>query len=312
MLSVPDRPVLRTALLLGLALLGTGAFSAPVASSAASQPPTDQWQQLTCDLAQLNLLSPQYEFGLGAELLNQSAVWPSIRLISPDVDEEWREESLVTIKYETTGPIPLVRLYYYGGNCPLGGRARGSFGQVIADMVPNTGSYQWRVPWIDATAFRLRIAGYNDANEMLAEYERTVRFRPKELSDLPLTCLAVIKRKQRLYYYEDGRIVRMHIVSTAVPPYSTPNMQPGSYSSGRGQMGKVFYKSRAAYSHMYDVMMYYYLAITSSGSHGIHATYPNMYRYLGRPASHGCIRQHRADAKILYNLVPVGTPVYVF
>ncbi len=63
---------------------------------------------------------------------------------------------------------------------------------------------------------------------------------------------------------------------------------------------------------MYDVVMRYYLAITSSGSHGIHATYPNMYRYLGRPASHGCIRQHRKDAAILYDLVPVGTPVYVF
>ncbi len=307
MFSVPGWPALRTALLLALALLGAGVFSAPSASSPASQPPTNESAQLADNLAQLDLLSPQYEFSLGTELLNQSAAQPSIRLISPGVDEEWREESLVTISYQTTGPISLVRLYYYGGNCPLGGRARGSFGQVIADMGPNTGSYQWHVPWVDATAFRLRIAGYNDDNEMLAEYERTVRFRPKELADLPPTCLAVIKRKQRLYYYEDGRIVRMHIVSTGIYRGSTPDMHPG-----RGQMGQVFRKSRAAYSDMYDVVMYYYLAITSSGSHGIHATYPNMYRYLGRPASHGCIRQHRADAKILYSLVPVGTPVYVF
>ncbi len=62
----------------------------------------------------------------------------------------------------------------------------------------------------------------------------------------------------------------------------------------------------------YTCWMPYYLAITSSGSHGIHATSPSMYRYLGRPASHGCIRQHHADAKILYSLVSVGTPVYVF
>ncbi len=312
MLSVPDRPASHTALLLSITLLGLGALPALATSGATPQPPAKDRQQLATGLGQLVLLSPQHEFGLGAELLNQSTSRPSIRFICPSVDEEWREESLVTIKYETTGPISRVRLYYYGGNCPLGGRSRGSFGRIIADMVPNTGSYRWQVPWIDATGFRLRIAGYNDNNQLVADYERTVRFRPKELADLPATCLAVIKRKQRLYYYKDGRIVRMHIVSTAVPPYSTPNMQPGSYSPGRGQMGKVFYKSWAPRSHMYDVVMRYYLAITSSGSHGIHATYPNMYRYLGRPASHGCIRQHRADAKILYDLVPVGTPVYVF
>ena len=178
MFSVSGRPALRTALLLALALLGTSAFRAPAASSAASQPLTNQWGQFARDLAQLNLLPPQYDFGLGAELLNQSAAWPSIRLISPDVDEEWREESLVTIRYQTTGPISQVRLYYYGGNCPLGGRARGSFGQVIAGMLSNTGILQWKIPWIDATAFRLRLAGYPDDNEMLAEYERTVRFRP--------------------------------------------------------------------------------------------------------------------------------------
>ena len=256
-------------------------------------------------------LCPQ-EFPPEAELINQAAMRPSIRLTAPAVDTEGLEDSLISIIYQTTGPITQVRIYYYGGKCPLGGHSRGSFHGLITNMVPNTGLYEWKVPWIDATAFRLRIAGYNDDNELLAEYERTVRFRPKELADLPATCLAVIKRKQRLYYYKDGRIVRMHLVSTAIRPYSTPTMQPGSYSPRRGQMGQVFYKSRAPRSRMYDVVMRHYLAITSSGSHGIHATYPNMYRYLGWPASHGCIRQHRSDAKILYDLVSVGTPVYVF
>jgi len=312
MFSVPGRPALRTALPLALALLGASAFSAPAPSGIASQPPADHWGQLARDLAQLDVLSPQHEFGLGAELFNHSAAWPSIRLTSPEVDEEWREESLVTIRYQTTGPISRVRLYYYGGTCPLAGRARGSFGQVISGMLPNTGVLQWKIPWIDATAFRLRIAGYNDDNELLAEYERTVRFRPKELADLPPTCIAVIKRKQRLYYYEDGRIVRMHIVSTGVYRRSTPDMHPGAYSQGCGAMGEVFSKSRNAWSRAYDCWMPYYLAITASGSHGIHATTPSMYRYLGRPASHGCVRQHHTDAKILYGLVTTGTPVYVF
>jgi len=311
--SISGWPASRTTLLLALAALSAATFfSASAASGIVSQPLTDHWRQPARNLVQLDMLFPQYEFGLGAELFDQSATWPSIRLISPAVDEEWREESLVTIKYQSTGPISQVRLYYYGGNCPLGGRARGSFGQVIADMIPNTGVLQWKVPWIDATAFRLRIAGYNDDNELLAEYERTVRFRPKELTDLPPTCIAVIKHRQRLYYYKDGRIVRMHVVSTGVYGRSTPDMHPGAYSRSCGAMGRVFSKSRNAWSRAYSCWMPYYMAITSSGSHGIHATTPSAYRYLGRPASHGCIRQHRADAKILYNLVPIGTPVYVF
>ena len=295
-----------------LAVVGAWGSAAATADAITSSPaPPDYWDSASRP-DYLDLLPGHHEFGLGAELLDRTAMFPSIQLASPAVDEEWLEGSVATIAYATTGPITKVRLYYYGGKCPLGGRSRGSFGEVIADMAPATGAHRWQVPWIDATSFRLRLAGYSDQDERLAEYERTVRFRPRELADIPPTCLAVIKRKQRLYYYEDGRIARMHIVSTGINPYSTPTMQPGSYSPGRGQMGQVFYKSWAPHSRMYDVVMRYYLAITSSGSHGIHATYPNMYRYLGRPASHGCIRQHHSDANILYALVPVGTPMYVF
>ena len=295
-----------------LAALSTGG----VATCAADQPAAgesnlESWQA-AYSLDSLIWLPYRHEFGLGADLLNQAGMLPSIRLTSPGVDEEWLEGSVATIEYETTGPIAKVRIYYYGGNCPRGGRSGGSFGEVIADMVPNTGRYHWKLPWIDATSFRLRIAGYSEHNERLGEYERTVRFRPRELADLHENCIAVIKRKQRLYYYKDGRIVRMHVVSTGVYRGSTPNMHPGSYSRRRGAMGQVFRKSRAAWSRAYTCWMPYFLAITSSGSHGIHATSRNLYRYLGRPASHGCIRQHRSDAKILYDLVSVGTPVYVF
>jgi lipoprotein-anchoring transpeptidase ErfK/SrfK len=58
--------------------------------------------------------------------------------------------------------------------------------------------------------------------------------------------------------------------------------------------------------------MAWWMAITASGSHGIHATSPGFYYALGGPASHGCVRQHRNDARILYGMVSVGTAVYVF
>jgi lipoprotein-anchoring transpeptidase ErfK/SrfK len=102
----------------------------------------------------------------------------------------------------------------------------------------------------------------------------------------------------------------MDIVSTAVAPYDTPYMQPGADGS-HGEMGRVFGKDPDAFSHEYQVHMLWWLAITSSGSHGIHATSPNLYDYLGEPASHGCIRQTVSDAHSLYERVSVGTRVYV-
>jgi len=252
------------------------------------------------------------DIGCGVQAARSLPAAPSIRLISPGIGEEWVEGNQVTIAWEPTGPVRWTRLYYYGGRCPLGGRSRGNFGEVIANRLARTNSFQWTVPWIDARGLRLRIAGFDANGEPVASFERTVRFRPRELVGLPDTCIAIIKRKQRLYYYKDGHIERMHIISTARWPYSTPTMKPGDYSSRQGAMGQIFRKSYAPRSRRYDVTMRYWLQITSSGSHGIHATSSNLYYRLGQPASHGCIRQHRADARILYELVKLGTPVYIF
>ena len=252
------------------------------------------------------------ESALGFEAVRKLVAAPSIQFLSPAIGEEWIEGTSVSITWEATGPIYWVRLYYYGGNCKLGGRSRGGFSGYVADRVTATDSAEWTVPWIDATGLRLRIAGFDAGGQRLATFERTVRFRPRELMGLPETCIAVIKRKQRLYYYEDGHIARMHIISTARPGYSTPRMKPGDHSRRRGAMGQVFRKALWPRSRRYDCVMPYWLAITSSGSHGIHGTSPNLYYRLGRPASHGCVRQHRRDARILYQLVPVGTPVYIF
>jgi len=238
---------------------------------------------------------------------------PRMVFISPQPDEEWLEGTPVTLKWLSSGPITQVRIYYYYDRCRLGGRSRGSFGDLVTPMIPNTGQHTWaRVPWMDATAFRLRIAGYDEGNNCLASDEIGLYFRPRELQNIPATCIAIVKHRQRLYYFAGGRPRRMHIVSTARSPFYTPTMRPGSYDRRRGAMGKVFGKQGSAWSRRYHCAMPYWLQITSSGSHGIHATSPRFYGLLGGPASHGCVRQHRADASILFRLVPVGTSVYVF
>lgn len=249
---------------------------------------------------------------LAAMVVREVELHPSLTFFSPGCEENWIEGAPVTIEWVTTGPIQAVRLYYYGGLTKLGGKQRGSFSDLIVDKIPNQGFYHWQVPWIDARGFVLRIAGFNVAGEMIAEAERGVRFRPRELADLPDTFIGVIKQRQRLYYYRDNKLKWISIVSTGRRPYVTPVMHPGTYDGRRGAMGQVFGKNSCAWSRMYTCRMYWWMAVTSSGSHGIHATSPSFYRYLGNPASHGCIRQHRADAKRLYSMVAVGTPVYVF
>jgi lipoprotein-anchoring transpeptidase ErfK/SrfK len=195
----------------------------------------------------------------------------------------------------------------------LGGRDRGMFSGYIAERAENASHVTWKVPWVDAISLAVRIAGLDEDGRKLADDERHLRFRPKVLADLTEeTLIAVSKTHQRLYFQRDGRIVRQHVVSTAAGGYWTPTMKPGSVDGRRGRMGQVFSKDPHAYSRMYHCAMPYWLAITSTGSHGIHATSPPFYWRLGAPASHGCIRQHRADARILFSMVNVGTPVYVF
>jgi hypothetical protein len=235
-----------------------------------------------------------------------------LRFISPKPNGIWRDRETVTIRWIAPELATQVRIYYYGERCQLGGKDRGRFSGVVkGDMLPNTGHVAWQVPWLDGPALRLRIGAYDAAGKQIAAHEIPVLLLPREFGDLPDTCIAISKRLQRLYYFEGGRIRRMHMISTAVPPFQTPKMKPGSRGS-RGAMGKVFNKALNPFSSLYRVHMPYWLGITSSGSHGIHATSPGYYRLLGRPASHGCVRQHKADAQVLYSMVSVGTPVYIY
>ncbi|HJN19191.1 MAG TPA: L,D-transpeptidase [Armatimonadota bacterium] len=239
---------------------------------------------------------------------------PTISFLGPGPDDEWTEGSDVELAWTTTGPVTDVRIYFYGGRTRLGGRDRGSFEGFITEKAPNTGSYTWKMPWIDAISLGVRIAALDEDGEKLADNEQGVRFRPKVMADLKDegSLIAISKSRQRLYFQQKDNIARVHIVSTAVGGFWTPTMKPGSTDRRRGRMGQVFGKSGNAWSRMYSCWMPYWMAITSSGSHGIHATSSNFYWKLGRPASHGCIRQHRSDAKILYSMVGVGTPVYIY
>jgi len=71
----------------------------------------------------------------------------------------------------------------------------------------------------------------------------------------------------------------------------------------------VLEKKRSHWSTLFNVRMPW--AMRYHGGHYIHATSPNLYRLLGRPASHGCNRLTHRDARELYQTTPLGTRVEV-
>ena len=83
-------------------------------------------------------------------------------------------------------------------------------------------------------------------------------------------------------------------VSTGAPGYDTP---AGSYS--------IFRKEEMSWSVPFEVWLPW--ASYFVGGIAFHE-YPDVPPY---PASHGCVRVPRYDAKLVYDFTPIGTPVAV-
>jgi lipoprotein-anchoring transpeptidase ErfK/SrfK len=98
-----------------------------------------------------------------------------------------------------------------------------------------------------------------------------------------------------------GRVVYNWPVSTARPGYVTPR---GTY---RPQS-----LHRMWYSRKYEMSPMPY-SVFFRGGYAIHGT--NYVKNLGRPASHGCVRLHTANAATFYSMVkdigPGNTRIYV-
>jgi lipoprotein-anchoring transpeptidase ErfK/SrfK len=94
---------------------------------------------------------------------------------------------------------------------------------------------------------------------------------------------------QSMQVYVDGALAYVWPVSTARRGYWTP---PGNYRVQR--------MARMWYSRKYDMSPMPY-SLFFHGGYAIHGT--GAIRQLGRPASHGCVRLHPANARALYGLV---------
>jgi lipoprotein-anchoring transpeptidase ErfK/SrfK len=94
---------------------------------------------------------------------------------------------------------------------------------------------------------------------------------------------------QRMTISQYGRVLYSWPVSTARGGYVTPR---GNYRPTR--------LHRMWYSRKYDMSPMPY-SVFFRGGYAIHGT--NYVKSLGRPASHGCIRLHTANAATFYSMV---------
>ena len=112
---------------------------------------------------------------------------------------------------------------------------------------------------------------------------------------------------QVMSIFENGKNIDSFMISTGKPGMRTP---VGNH--------KIYNKFPRPYSKKYGLYMPNWMAITPTGSHGIHELpeWPGGYKegqnHLGIPVSHGCVRLGVGAAKKVYDWAEIGTPVIVY
>lgn len=108
----------------------------------------------------------------------------------------------------------------------------------------------------------------------------------------------IIKSRQMLFLYLDGELKDSFAVSTGIKNYQTPefNVKPS---------GPIFsrYTSRKFPGGNYKGLGNMPYAVFVKGGYAIHGTTQGNIPFLGREASHGCIRLHPDNARVFYELV---------
>jgi lipoprotein-anchoring transpeptidase ErfK/SrfK len=108
----------------------------------------------------------------------------------------------------------------------------------------------------------------------------------------------VSKKDQRLYLWIDGQIVDTFKISTGDKKHETPLFD-------RRPSGPIFtkYTSKKYPGGSWQGLGNMPYVVFISGGYGIHGTTIGNIKKLGNKASHGCIRVHPDNAKILQELV---------
>lgn len=104
--------------------------------------------------------------------------------------------------------------------------------------------------------------------------------------------------QQRMYLYENGKLLDTFKVSTGDRRHKTPIMD-------RRFGGRLYrkYTSRKFPGGDYMGLGNMPYVVFIKGGYAIHGTTPGNFAKLGKVASHGCIRLHPDHAKIFYDLI---------
>ncbi len=128
--------------------------------------------------------------------------------------------------------------------------------------------------------------------------------RLPDLAGGPETRVEVDLDRQLLHLVEDGeRVVTLHVSSGSGRPYTTASGGTARSNTPVGEFmieRRIAGARRAALGTLYDPL-YFHRGWAIHGSDSVPA----------EPASHGCIRVTRADARWLFERVPDGLPVHV-
>ncbi len=235
-----------------------------------------------------------------------------ITVTSPNRNAMLQDETY-SITWVANRPVESVSIIASGYNTPLGKEFRGEFAVRIAESVPSIqGRVTWKVPWIDARVFLVKVKGYDSSGQLIAAGEREYGFRPRVLAHRSKDGIYLdlsTRDRQRLYVQKDGKITHVYLSSSSRAylwlPLGTHIKTPHDHAG----VFRVVEKKPLHHSRLFNVDMPY--AMRYYGGHYIHATSPDMYAYLGQPASSGCNRLTSKDARELYAMTPLGMRVEV-
>jgi lipoprotein-anchoring transpeptidase ErfK/SrfK len=206
-----------------------------------------------------------------------------------------------------------ISVVAHGTRTPLGDESRGDFEIVVAEGVPaSDGMLGWRVPWIDAVEFFVKVKGYDHTGYVSSIDERGYGFRPITMANRTADGIYLDlheRTNQRLYVQKDGRITHAYVSSSSRNYLWLPPTRHLEIPHDHAGVFRVLQKIPHYWSRLFDVAMPY--AMRYLGGHFIHATSPNLYYLLGEPASSGCNRMTLRDARELYQITPIGTRVEV-
>ncbi|QMV45058.1 L,D-transpeptidase [Cohnella cholangitidis] len=124
--------------------------------------------------------------------------------------------------------------------------------------------------------------------------------------------ILIDKSSNKLYFYEEGKLVKSFPVATGKKPSYTPE---GLFTIHEKIKNRPYYKEKIKGGDPKNPLgdRWLGLEVTRNGktsyAYGIHGN--NNEKSIGKYVSAGCIRMHNKEVRWLYDQIKVNTPVLI-